>query len=188
MVIAFLFAGIMATETNAQPRHGFAGWSLLDLTDEQEEELTSLRLEHYKEVKPLRSKMIELKARERTLLAEDNVDMKALNNVIDEQTDLNNKIRKLRAEHRVQVRSQLTDEQRMILDQRRSNRYLGKGRGFAGPRGMQGRRGGFGPRGDGYGRWGDGSGRWGDGSGRWGDGSGGRGLGPCGQGLGPRGW
>ena len=174
MTFVFLLAGIMATGTDAQPRRGFAGWRQLDLTDEQEEALTSLRLEHYKEVNPLRSKMIELKARERSILAEDDVDMKALNNVIDEQTDLNNKIRKQRAEHRVQVRSLLTDEQQMILDQRRSNRYFGKGHRFAGPRGMQGRRGGFG--------------RWGDGFGGRGLGPCGQGLGPCGQGLGPRGW
>ena len=112
--------------------------------------------------------MIELKAKERALLLEDEVDMKALNSVIDDQTDLNNRIRKQRAEHRVSVRSLLTDEQRMIADQRRSFRNDRWGRGYGSHRGFQGRRGGFG--------------RWGDG------GSGGRGLGPCGQGLGPGGW
>lgn len=185
----FLLAGIMAAGMDAQPRRGGgyggygryqgsgnfdgygpgnrAAWSQLDLTDEQEAALTELRLEHYKEMQPLRSQMIELKAKERALLLEDEVDMKALNSVIDDQTDLNNRIRKQRAEHRVSVRSLLTDEQRMIADQRRSFRNDRWGRGHGAQRGFQGRRGGYG---------------------RWGEGYGGRGLGPCGQGMGPGGW
>ena len=53
---------------------------------------------------PLKLKMAELKAREKTLLSEEPVDLKAVDKVIDEQTDLMNKIRKLETEH--QVKSQ----------------------------------------------------------------------------------
>ena len=40
--------------------------------------------------------MVELKARERTLLSEESVYMKAVNKTIDEQTDLTNKMQQRR--------------------------------------------------------------------------------------------
>ena len=92
---------------------------LLDLSEDQMEEMKVLRSDHYKIMKPLRNKNIELKAKERTLLSEENVKMKAVNQVIDEQTDLINKIRKLQVEHQLQVKSILTDEQVMRFEQRR---------------------------------------------------------------------
>ncbi len=92
----------------------------LDLSEEQQEQMQALRLEHYKVMKPLRNQMAELKAREQTLISEEEVDMKALNKVIDDQTALQNKMRKLSVEHRLAVREILTDEQMMKLDQRRN--------------------------------------------------------------------
>lgn len=81
--------------------------------------MTSLRTDHYKDITPLRNKMSELKARERTLLSEESIDMKAVNKTIDEQTDLMNSMRKLQVEHQLAVKSNLTDEQVMKLQQRR---------------------------------------------------------------------
>jgi len=75
----------------------------------------------------LRNEMAELKARERTLLSEEEVDMKALNSVIDDQTGLLNKMKKLQADHRVSMRDILTAEQMMQLDQRRD--FRGQRRG-----------------------------------------------------------
>jgi Spy/CpxP family protein refolding chaperone len=91
----------------------------LELTEEQQAEMTSLRTEHSKIMTPLKNKMAELKARERTLLSEENIDMKAVNNTIDEQTGLMNKIRKLHVEQQVAMKDVLTDEQLMKLQQRR---------------------------------------------------------------------
>lgn len=91
----------------------------LNLTEEQQEEMTTLKVEHHKIMKPLRNKMVELKARERTLLSEETVDMKAVNGVIDDQTELLNGIKKLQAEQKVKMKSILTDEQIMKMDQRR---------------------------------------------------------------------
>jgi Spy/CpxP family protein refolding chaperone len=156
---AILFLGLlMATAVNAQsPRQGGRGNGFyrpgdgremqrmrLDLSDEQQEQLTALRTEHYKAVTPLRNKMAELKARERTLLSEENVDMEAVNKNIDEQTAVENSLKKLQAEHQVAVKKVLTDEQIMQLQQRRHfanrdgyNRYgnrrgPGTGRGYRG--------------------------------------------------------
>ncbi len=91
--------------------------------------------------------MAELKARERTLLSEENVDMKAVNKTIDEQTDLMNNMRKLQTKHQVAVKSHLSDEQIMQLQQRRQfarqdgfhgkgGRRSGRGTGGGGGAGM----------------------------------------------------
>lgn len=132
-----MLAVIMLSGVDAQPRYGRGngpeGQGLgpcgqgyakmhpfsLDLTEEQLEQMNILKIEHHKVMKPLRNQMAELNARERTLLSEDEVDMKSIHKVIDDQTDLMNKMRKLQAEHKVAARKILTDEQVMKLDQKR---------------------------------------------------------------------
>lgn len=170
---ALLFGILMITTVNAQsPRQGGRGlgpcgagegpgygrglnqseyaqsgragqFARLDLSEEQQAKISSLHTEHYKEITPLRNKMAELKARERTLLSEESVDMKAVNKTIDEQTDLMNKMRKLQTKHQVAVKSNLTDEQVIQLQQRRQfARQFARHDGF---HGKSGRRGGGGP-------------------------------------------
>ena len=103
----------------------------LDLTEEQQTEITALRTEHFKAITPLRNKMAELKARERTLLSEENVDMKAVNKSIDEQTELASSIRKLQVKQQVAIKGLLSDEQLMKMQDRRQfaqrNGFHGKG-------------------------------------------------------------
>ena len=156
---ALLFGILIGATVNAQsPRQGGRGlgpcgegegpgyaqsgrtgqFARLDLTEEQQAEITTLRTEHYKEITPLRNKMAELKARERTLLSEESVDMKAVNKTIDEQTDLMNKMRKLQTKHQVAVKSNLTDEQLMQLQQRRQ---FARHDGFHGKSGRRGSKG-----------------------------------------------
>ena len=114
-------------------RAGQVAW--LNLTEEQQTTITSLRTEHYKTMTPLWNKMAELKARERTLLSEEIVDMAAVNKSIDEQSDLMNSIRKIQTEHLVMVKSNLTDEQVMKLQQRRQFARRDGFRGYGGRRG-----------------------------------------------------
>ena len=138
----FLMATLMVTSLNAQSyrqgSRGSVGYGhgservsahlSLDLTTEQQEAMKSLRIDNYKTIKPLRNKMQELKARERTLISEESVDMKSVNKVIDEQTDLMNKMRKIQVTHKVGVKKILTDEQEMKLEQRtRYSRNKGQG-------------------------------------------------------------
>ena len=121
-----LLSVIMLSGIDAQPRYGKMHPTSLELAGEQEKQMKTLRLEQYKVMKPLKSKMAELKARERTLLSEEDVDMKSIHKVIDDQTALTNKMRKLQVEHRVAVREILTDEQIMKLDKRR--KYVKRGK------------------------------------------------------------
>ena len=157
---ALLFGILISTAVNAQSHrqggqgqgagdghNGMYRHASLDLTEEQQTEITTLRTAHYKTITPLKNKMVELKARERTLLSEESVDMKAVNKTIDEQTDLTNKMRKLQVEQQVAVKSILTDEQVMKMQQRRQfarrDGFHGKsghrgagGQGHAGGKGM----------------------------------------------------
>lgn len=161
---AILLALFMATAINAQPvRHGGRGmtsgeregrFARLDLTETQSEEITTLRTEHYKTMKPLRARMVEVKAKERTLLSEESVDLKAVDKVIDQQTDLMNQMRKLQTKHQVTVKNVLSDEQVMKLEQRqRHSARMGQGRNGRGDRSGSGYGRGY-PRGNdrGYGR------------------------------------
>ena len=163
---ALLLGILISTAVNAQShRQGGQGFGAgdghngmyrhasLDLTEEQQTEITTLRTAHYKAITPLKNKMVELKARERTMLSEETVDMKAVNKTIDEQTDLTNKMRKLQVEQQVAVKSLLTDEQVMKMQQRRQfasrDGFHGKG-GHRGDRGDRGK-GGSGAKGMGRG-------------------------------------
>jgi len=119
--------------------YGRAGqFARLDISEEQQTEITTLRTAHYKEITPLKNKMAELKARERTLLSEESVDMKAVNKTIDEQTTLMNSMRKLQVEQQVAVKSLLTDDQLMQFQQRRQ---FARKTGFHGRIGNRGNRG-----------------------------------------------
>ncbi len=124
---------LMLTTVNAQsPRQGGRGqgalgggqnyerpFARLDLSEDQQEKMTTLRTEHYKIMTPLKNKMAELKARERTLLSEEKVDMKAINLTIDEQSELMNSMKKIQVKHQMAVKDILTDEQLMKLQQSR---------------------------------------------------------------------
>lgn len=139
----FLLALLMTSAMNAQPnRQGNRGMAngersgavtRLDLSEAQSEEITKLRTELYTSMKPLKAKMAELRARERTLLSEESVDLKAVDKVIDEQSDLTNKMRKEQVRHQVAMNNVLSDEQQMKLEQgRRHSVRMGqapKGRG-----------------------------------------------------------
>jgi Spy/CpxP family protein refolding chaperone len=94
----------------------------LDLTAAQQETLKSLRTEHYKTMRPLRNKMTELRARERTLMSEEKIDKNEVSKTIDEQTELTSQIRKLQLDHRLAVREILTEDQLMQLDRQRDQR------------------------------------------------------------------
>lgn len=98
--------------------------AILNLTEAQQEELSALRVKHFKVMNPLRAEMGELNARERTLMAQEEIDIKALHKVIDQQTDLSNTIQKKQLDNRIACRNILTEEQQVIFDQQRM--YAGR--------------------------------------------------------------
>lgn len=102
---------------------------LPDLTEEQQNKIEAFRLAHLKEMTTHRNQMNELRAKKQTLMTSDNADMKEINAVIDQMTEVHNKMMKTSAKHRQDVRSQLTDEQKVYFDSR-PMRGRGQGKGF----------------------------------------------------------
>lgn len=93
--------------------------AILDLSEDQKEQLSTLKVQQYKTLKPMKAEMGELKARERTLMSQEEVDVKALNKLIDQQSDLMSKMRKSQVTQKLAFREILTDEQLMKLDQKK---------------------------------------------------------------------
>jgi len=149
MLLSALFV-INATAQRGQMRTQEANprqycLNIPDLTEEQEEKISSIRTEQLKESTQHRAKMDELRAKKRSLMLEASPDSEELNNVIDQMTELRNKQLKSNVAHRQQIREQLTEEQRAYFDS--SPRYkrtrqpgMREGRaGRGGGRGMSGR-------------------------------------------------
>ena len=87
-----------------------------DLTDEQQEQIKAMRVEHMKEMQSLRNAFGEKKARLRTLTTKSKVNMTEVNRVIDEVGALRTQMMKQKAAHHQSIRELLTDEQRVFFD------------------------------------------------------------------------
>lgn len=116
----------------------------LDLTEDQEAQITNLRTAHYKDVLPLRNEMGEIRAKKRTLISQENVDLGAVNKNIDKQSALQAKINKLQASHRVEMKKVLTDEQIMTLQSRNFNGQRQGRRAYCDGTGRRGSNAGYG--------------------------------------------
>ena len=128
----------------------------LNLTEDQQAQMKSLRLKLQKEMLPLRNQIGENKARFRTLSTAENADMKAINKLIDGNGQLTASMAKLQAANHQAVRKLLTEEQRTIFDSRdfrRGDRRVQGQRAQRGERGQRSERGTKRPgQGQGYGQ------------------------------------
>ncbi len=111
---------------NAERPYGY-GQCILDLTPEQDAQITELRTKHLKEVTPLRNELGEKRARLRTLQTAENPNLNEINQTIDEMASIRANIQKKGAAHRAEVASLLTDEQKVIYNSRRQGRMGRKG-------------------------------------------------------------
>lgn len=96
-----------------------------DLTEQQKEQMKALRVEHMKEMQPLRNQLEEKKARLNTLTTSDQVNMSEVNKVIDEIGKIQTQMMKLKEQHRQDVRKLLNSDQRVIFDSHRPMRHEG---------------------------------------------------------------
>lgn len=90
--------------------------NMLNLSDEQKEQMKTLRLKQMEQMLPIRNQLQEQRAKLQTLRTEKNVDMKAINNLIDDMADLKANQMKDQEAHRQEMRTVLTDEQRILFD------------------------------------------------------------------------
>lgn len=100
-----------------------------DLTDEQQEQIENLRIEHLKAMKPIKDQIAEKRVQLRTMSTAEKVDMAKVNAIIDEIGILTTQLLKERINHQQSIRKMLTEKQRVIFDSM-PQRMRGEGRGL----------------------------------------------------------
>jgi Spy/CpxP family protein refolding chaperone len=84
----------------------------LNLTDEQKEAIKKIMMSMPKEIKPLRNELGEAAAHQKTLMSADQPNIDAINKNLDKMSALKIKMAKIRTKGLLEMRAQLTDEQR----------------------------------------------------------------------------
>ncbi len=110
----------------------------LNLTDTQKEAFKATRLAMQKQVQPLRNELGEAEAHQKTLVTAEKPDLSSINKNIEKIGALRIEMAKIQAKHHLDVRAQLTDEQRLKFDLQKGK--MGRHNGFKGMRhnrGMQ---------------------------------------------------
>lgn len=95
------------------------------LTEEQKETMKKLRLETEKELKPLKNELREIMAHQKTLTTADNADLKAINKNIDKISGVKAEMAKIKAKQHQAFRSQLSEEQLIMFDNRKGKMRQG---------------------------------------------------------------
>lgn len=109
----------------------------LNLTDAQKDAFKQSRMAMQKQLQPLQNELGEAKAHQKTLMSVENPDLAAINKNIEKIGSLRVEMAKLQAKNRLDMRAQLTDEQRLKLDFMKA--HFKKGEGIKGQCGMHGR-------------------------------------------------
>ncbi|HZL09093.1 MAG TPA: Spy/CpxP family protein refolding chaperone [Prolixibacteraceae bacterium] len=102
--------GEVGIEKAERPMNG------LNLTDAQKEEFKKSMMDMHKQMQPLRNELGEVEAHQKTLVSSDQPDFKAINKNIEKIGALKVEMAKLKTKHQLDMRAQLTDEQRMKFD------------------------------------------------------------------------
>ena len=114
----------------------------LNLSEEQKEQMKSLRAEHQKEMRYEQSILNEKNARLKTLLASPENDEKAVNNAIDDIAGQKAKLMKMQIANKQEMKGILTPEQAETVEALGLRKNFRDGlRGKRGPQMRDGRRG-----------------------------------------------
>ncbi len=122
----FLFSASVASAQKCnghekQTKQGIEN-KIPDLTDKQKEEIKALRIANMKEIRSLKDQMGIKRAELKALQDAENADLNAINHKIEEKAAIRTQIEKKSAAHRQAVRALLTDDQRIIYDQKTSHK------------------------------------------------------------------
>lgn len=88
----------------------------LQLTEDQEAKMETIRLDGKKAVLPFQNQLREKKAKMRTLSTGDTYDVKELNKLADEIADLQASVHKINILKKGEMRELLTEDQKVIFD------------------------------------------------------------------------
>ncbi|MCL4483354.1 MAG: Spy/CpxP family protein refolding chaperone [Bacteroidetes bacterium] len=104
----------------ARPANG------LNLTNEQKEAFKQGMLSLQKQLQPLRNEIGEAEAHQKTLVTAEKPDMGAIDKNIEKIGALRIEMAKIQTKHRLEMRAQLTEEQRQKFDLFRGKMRQGK--------------------------------------------------------------
>ena len=99
----------------------------LNLTDAQKEAFKQNRLGMQKQLLPIQNELGEAEAHQKTLMTAEKPDLATINKNIEKIGSLRVEMAKIRTKNRLDMRAQLTDEQRLKFDRFKEMRKEGKG-------------------------------------------------------------
>jgi len=106
----------------------------LNLTDVQKEAFKANMMATQKQLQPLRNALGEAEAHQKTLVTAEKPDFGAINKNIEKIGDIRVEMAKIQTKNRLEMRAQLTDEQKLKFDLFKHG--MRQGKGFKGPKGM----------------------------------------------------
>ncbi len=109
-----------------QKKGGGIQCNIPNLTEEQQKKMDDFRLVHQKNMLQFKNQMEVKEAQLNVLRSADKADMNAINKNIDEFGALKIQMMKEKESHHQQVRSILTDEQRVAFDMQKGDRNKGE--------------------------------------------------------------
>ena len=118
-VLMIFISGSIFAQGNPNPKNKGGDrpfMNIPDLTEDQKEQIKEMRINHMKEVIPLKNELNEKEAHLQTISTGDNVDLNEVYVTIDEVGKIRIDLAKKRAAFRQDVRKILTEDQRVIFD------------------------------------------------------------------------
>lgn len=109
-----------------QNRQSTGNCAFMQLSEEQQTQITDLRLGLTEKNLPLRNDLRVMRATMQGLRTGDKQSLKDISNLIDDMSGVQAQIRKNAAEHRLAVRALLTDDQKIMFDARQG-KMMNKG-------------------------------------------------------------
>ena len=99
----------------------------LELTDAQKEAFKQSRLAMQKQLQPIQNELGEAEAHQKTLMSAEKPDLAAINKNIEKIGSLKVEMAKIKTKNRLDMRAQLTEEQRLKFDAAKGHMRGGEG-------------------------------------------------------------
>jgi len=99
----------------------------MNLTEAQKDAFKQSMMALQKQLQPLHNLLGEAEAHQKTLVMAEKPDLGAVNKNIEKIGDIKVEIAKIQTKHRLDMRAQLTDEQRLMFDMHKGMNRMDKG-------------------------------------------------------------
>lgn len=99
----------------------------MNLTDAQKDAFKQSMMAMHKQLQPLHNALGEAEAHQKTLVMAEKPDLGAINKNIEKIGDIKVEIAKIQTKHHLDMRAQLTDEQRLMFDMHKGMNRMDRG-------------------------------------------------------------